>query len=127
MEEVPVRRYFERKLRIKATAYDLSIASCGKDMSHPEYGITRTGTRAKRGRTIAVDPRIIPLGRKVYIKFPKKYRHMNGIYVAEDTGSKIKGYRIDIFLGEDLDGNAAVRREARRFGRRKVEVFLLQE
>lgn len=127
IQEVPVRRYFERKLRIKATAYDLSIASCGKDINHPEYGITRTGTRAKRGRTIAVDPRIIPLGRKVYIKFPPKYSHMNGIYVAEDTGSKIKGYRIDIFLGEDRDGNVAVKREARRFGHRKVEVYLLQE
>lgn len=125
--DVPVRRYFERKLRVKATAYDLSVASCGKDRSHPEYGITRTGTRAKRGRTIAVDPKIIPLGRKVYIVFPEQYRHMNGIYIAEDTGKKIKGYRIDIFFGEDRNGMLTVNREARKFGRRKVEVYLLQD
>jgi 3D (Asp-Asp-Asp) domain-containing protein len=124
--EVPVRRYFERKMRLNATAYDLSLASCGKGLDHPEYGITRTGTRAKRGRTIAVDPRVIPLGRKVYIVFPKKYRHMDGIYIAEDTGRKIKGYRIDVFWGEDRVGEKRISREARRFGRRKVELYLLQ-
>jgi 3D (Asp-Asp-Asp) domain-containing protein len=125
--EVPIRRYFERKMRLKASAYDLSLASCGKDLSHPEYGITRTGTRARRGRTIAVDPRVIPLGRKVYIVFPKKYRHMNGIYVAEDTGTKIKGYRVDIFWGEDGEGKKQIRKEACSFGRRKVEIYLLQD
>jgi 3D (Asp-Asp-Asp) domain-containing protein len=125
--EVPVRRYFERKMRLKATAYDLSLASCGKDFSHPEYGITRTGTRARRGRTVAVDPRVIPLGRKVYIMFPKKYSHMNGIYVAEDTGSKIKGYRIDVFWGEDAKGERKISREARTFGCRKVEIYLLED
>jgi 3D (Asp-Asp-Asp) domain-containing protein len=125
--EVPVRRYFERKMQLKASAYDLSLASCGKELDHPEYGITRTGTRAKRGRTIAVDPRVIPLGRKVYIVFPKQYSHMNGIYVAEDTGRKIKGYRIDIFWGEDGAGEKQIRREARAFGRRKVEIYLLQD
>jgi 3D (Asp-Asp-Asp) domain-containing protein len=125
--EVPIRRYFERKMRVKATAYDLSLASCGKDYSHPEYGMTRSGTRAKRGRTIAVDPRVIPLGRKVYIVFPKKYNHMNGIYVAEDTGAKIKGYRLDVFWGEDGEGEGQIRKEVRAFGRRKVEIYLLQD
>jgi 3D (Asp-Asp-Asp) domain-containing protein len=125
--DVPVRRYFERKLRLRATAYDLSVSSCGKDVTHPDYGITRTGTRAKRGRTIAVDPAVIPLGRKVYIVFPKKYRHLNGIYVAEDTGRKIKGYRIDIFWGEDGAGERTVHKAARAFGRQKVEIYLLQD
>jgi 3D (Asp-Asp-Asp) domain-containing protein len=125
--DMPVRRYFQRKMRLKATAYDLSVSSCGKDVTHPDYGITRTGTRAKRGRTIAVDPRVIPLGRKVYIVFPKKYRHLNGIYVAEDTGRKIKGYRIDIFWGEDGPGERTVHKAARVFGRQKVEIYLLQD
>jgi 3D (Asp-Asp-Asp) domain-containing protein len=70
---------------------------------------------------------VIPLGRKVYIVFPKQYSHMNGIYVAEDTGRKIKGYRIDIFWGEDGAGEKQIRREARAFGRRKVEIYLLQD
>lgn len=54
-------------------------------------GNTASGTRPTPGRTIAVDPGVIPLGTRVII---------NGqIYVAEDTGSSIKGKKIDIFVG----------------------------
>ena len=53
--------------------------------------ITSTGTRPRWG-TIAVDPRIIPYGTKVYI--PK----FNMTFVAEDCGGGIKGNRIDIFM-----------------------------
>ena len=42
------------------------------------------------GRTIAVDPSIIPLGTRVYIEGI-------GERVAEDTGSEIKGNDIDLF------------------------------
>lgn len=49
---------------------------------------TALGTTMTPYRTIAVDPRVIPLGSKVEI---------NGkIYIAEDTGGAIKGYRIDM-------------------------------
>lgn len=51
---------------------------------------TASGAEMTVGRTIAVDPNVIPLGSTVYI---------NGYaYVAEDTGSAIKGKRIDVFL-----------------------------
>lgn len=53
--------------------------------------LTATGTVPKEGRTIAVDPRIIKKGSIVYIEDW-------GYYIAEDTGSAIKGKRIDIFL-----------------------------
>lgn len=50
--------------------------------------ITKSGTVATPGKTIAVDPDVIPLGTKVLI---------NGVeYIAEDTGGKIKGNKIDI-------------------------------
>lgn len=53
-------------------------------------GTTSSGTRPTPGRTIAVDPGVIPLGTRVII---------NGqIYVAEDTGSSIRGKTIDIFV-----------------------------
>ena len=52
---------------------------------------TATGTNPKEGRTIAVDPKIIPKGSLVFIEGW-------GYYIAEDTGSAIKGKRIDIFL-----------------------------
>ena len=49
---------------------------------------TAIGTTMTPYRTIAVDPKVIPLGSKVEI---------NGkVYVAEDTGGAIKGNRIDI-------------------------------
>lgn len=52
-------------------------------------GKTKIGTRMAEGRTIAVDPRIIPLGSRVYIEG-------YGVFIAEDTGSAIKGNRIDV-------------------------------
>ena len=51
-------------------------------------GITATGTLATEGRTVAVDPDVIPLGSEVEI---------NGvIYIAEDTG--VHGQTIDLFI-----------------------------
>lgn len=53
-------------------------------------GITATGTKAASGRTIAVDPEVIPYGTTVIID--------GHAYVAEDCGGSIKGRRIDIFM-----------------------------
>jgi 3D (Asp-Asp-Asp) domain-containing protein len=125
--DIPVKEIFERKLRAQATAYDLSVKSCGKGTDHPEYGITASGTKAVKGRTIAVDPAVIPLGSKVYIIFPEKYRQLNGIYVAEDTGKHVKGYEVDVFLGEDDEGENQIRNAAHRFGVQKVEIFILKK
>lgn len=52
---------------------------------------TSTGAKPTVGRTIAVDPRVIPYGSRVVI---------NGhTYIAEDCGGAIKGNVIDIFVG----------------------------
>lgn len=75
------------------TAYTAGVESTGKTPSHPEYGITFSGTKALEGRTIAVDPSIIPLGSTVYIEGI-------GIRRAEDTGSAIKGARVDVFMND---------------------------
>lgn len=53
-------------------------------------GITYTGTEATEGRTIAVDPDVIPLGSTVIIDGHE--------YIAEDIGGAIQGNRIDIFM-----------------------------
>lgn len=106
-------------LEFTATAYDLSYECCGKYPSDPAYGITFTGTEATAGRTIAVDPKIIPLKSNVHIEFPAPYGRMTGWYVAEDTGSRVKGRIIDIFFGKSAFA------EARKFGRRKVSVRVL--
>ena len=56
--------------------------------------ITATGTKPTEGRTIAVDPKIIPYGTKVYIP------QFDRVFIAEDCGSAIKGNRIDIYMND---------------------------
>lgn len=52
---------------------------------------TASGSYPKAGRTIAVDPKVIPLGTQVWVEG-------HGWRVAEDTGGLIKGDRIDIMV-----------------------------
>ena len=59
---------------------------------------TASGTRPKEKRTIAVDKRLIHLGTKVKIG--------NIIYTAEDTGSAIKGKRIDVYYASHRKATA---------------------
>jgi 3D (Asp-Asp-Asp) domain-containing protein len=101
----------ERVLSTTLTAYTAGKESTGKTPSHPQYGITYSGVKAEEGRTVAVDPKVIPLGSTVYIEGI-------GIRKAEDTGSAIKGSKIDVFMN-DVG-------EARTFGvKRNVKVFVL--
>lgn len=89
-----------------ATAYDLSVQSCGKTMDDEWYGITASGNdisnmSREEAMCIAVDRNIIPLGTKVYVEFKDEaYAKYNGVYTAMDTGSAIKGNKIDIFMGD---------------------------
>lgn len=73
-------------------------------------GITAIGLRAKKG-IVAVDPRVIPLGTKLYIPG-------YGEALAADTGGWVKGNRIDLVF-ESLE-------ECYRFGRRRLKVYLVQ-
>lgn len=72
--------------KYKITHYCACSRCCGKWAN----GYTASGTKAKAGRTIGVDPKIIPYGSKV--KIGRK------TYIAEDTGGAIKGKKqIDVF------------------------------
>jgi 3D (Asp-Asp-Asp) domain-containing protein len=111
--EGTVGKSVQRVMTSTLTAYTAGVESTGKTPSHPQYGITFSGKRAAEGRTIAVDPKIIPLGSTVYIEGI-------GVRKAEDTGSAIKGTRIDVFM-DDV-------RLARQFGVKKnVKVYVLEE
>jgi len=106
---------YRNAITMNASAYDLSFQSTGKNPGDKYYGITASGTRARPG-TVAVDPKVIPLGTKLYVQSldgTKDY----GFAIAEDKGSAIKGNKIDLFF------NTA--EECRRFGRRKVKVYVL--
>nr|WP_245247333.1 MULTISPECIES: 3D domain-containing protein [unclassified Paenibacillus] len=76
---------------VKLTAYSAGPASTGKDPDHPQYGITASGARVTEGRTIAVDPKVIPMGWWVYIEGL-------GFRRAEDTGGAVKGNKIDVYF-----------------------------
>ena len=73
-------------------------------------GITATGTPVVEGRTIAVDPRVIPYGTKVIIG--------GHIFTAEDCGGAIQGNHIDIYVNNHA--------EAEAFGATNADVFLVK-
>ncbi|MGL5245603.1 MAG: 3D domain-containing protein [Sarcina sp.] len=93
---------YKKKMNMEATAYAGDT-------------ITATGTVPKRNTeglsTIAVDPRVIPLGTKVYVEG-------YGYAIAEDTGGAIKNNIIDIFLNSSA--------ECYSWGRRMVNVYILE-
>lgn len=62
---------------------------CNCSICNSGYSGTALGTPVTSGRTIAVDPSVIPLGSKVYIEGI-------GYRIAEDTGGAIKGNKIDL-------------------------------
>jgi 3D (Asp-Asp-Asp) domain-containing protein len=117
----PTRGQSSRTYIFTATAYDLSFASCGKEPSHPQYGISVSGVDLKGksldDRFIAVDPKVIKLGNVVYIEFFEPYQHLTGYYTAVDTGGAIKGNKVDIFFG-----SGDVSQAVKNFGRRKVKI-----
>ena len=72
--------------KFKITAY----CPCSKCCGQWADGVTSTGVTATEGRTIAVDPKVIPYGSKVMIA--------GNEYIAEDCGGAIKENRIDIYF-----------------------------
>ena len=92
--------------KFEITAYCHCAKCCGKS-----DGITASGTKTTADRTIAVDPRIIPLGSKILID--------GKIYVAEDVGGGIKGNHIDIYF--------PTHQAALNFGRQYKDVNLVYE
>jgi 3D (Asp-Asp-Asp) domain-containing protein len=104
---LPSRGYFSGRKMVTmiATGYDPSPSSNGGNAS----GRSAIGLKVGHG-VVAVDPKFIPLGTRLYIEG-------YGYAVAADTGSAIKGNRID--LGHDTAS------AARRVGRRMVVVHIL--
>lgn len=78
--------------------------------------ITSTGKIPQVGRTIAVDPTVIPYGTKLHI-----YNHDTGedmgYRIAEDCGGAIKGNIVDLFMETDS--------ECRAWGRRSVDIYIV--
>ncbi len=76
---------------------------------------TSTGTLCRVG-AIAVDPKVIPYGTRMYI-VTNDGRYVYGIAVAEDCGGAIKGNRVDLYFNTDA--------ECRAFGIRNCTIYFL--
>jgi 3D (Asp-Asp-Asp) domain-containing protein len=81
--------------------------------AHSIEGITAKGTIAREG-TVAADPAVLPMGTKIRISGAGAY---SGVYVVTDTGRKVSGRHIDLYLSRNA--------EAKRFGRKTVTVHVL--
>ena len=90
----PTIRYFI------ATAYSVEGTGASGKWSHPG--------------TVAADRNILPLNSRIRIFGAGKY---SGDYTVEDTGAKVDGHHIDVYMPS--------RAEAKKFGRQRVKVVIL--
>ena len=72
-------------------------------------GRTASGEHVRPG-IIAADPKVLPLGTVVHIKAGR----YTGTYTVKDTGGRIKGRKVDIYIPNY--------REAKAFGKRRVKI-----
>lgn len=110
-----------KTIDVKATAYCLCKKCCGKSPSNPNYGVTASGFRIIPGqgmKIVASDPKVIPLGTKVYIEGlygAKDY----GYATVADTGSAIKNLKIDLYMD--------THQMALNWGVKTVRVYILDK
>ena len=77
--------------------------------------LTASGIRVREG-IAATDPSLVPIGSVIRVSGLE--RRYNGVYTVMDTGSKIRGRRLDLYL---RDCDAAI-----RFGRRPATVSIVR-
>ncbi|WP_208324107.1 3D domain-containing protein [Paenisporosarcina antarctica] len=95
-----------KEFMVSATAYTAFCKGCS--------GITKTGINLRKNphlKVIAVDPKVIKLGTKVHVAG-------YGYAIAGDTGSAIKGNKIDLFIPN--------RTSALKWGRKTVKIKILK-
>jgi 3D (Asp-Asp-Asp) domain-containing protein len=109
-EDIVVREVVEVKKEVE-WYYFLASGYSANDPSQGTNNTTATGKEIRQGM-VAVDPNVIPLGTRIEIK-------KMGIFIAEDTGGKIKGNRIDIYFDS--------REEAKKFGMRGVWINIIDK
>ena len=89
--------------RFNATAYSVE-------------GETASGKQTREGRTVAADTSVLPLGTRIQVRDAGPY---SGTYVVHDSGRKINGREIDIFIDDPA--------EAKKFGKKPVKVKVLSK
>ncbi|ACT03403.1 3D domain-containing protein [Paenibacillus sp. JDR-2] len=102
-------------VQVVATGYTAGYESTGKRPGHPQYGITYSGVKVRRGQvsTVAADTRLFPIGTLLYIPG-------YGYGVVADTGSAIKGHRLDLYF-------ETIKDVYKQWGKRTVDVQVLRK
>jgi 3D (Asp-Asp-Asp) domain-containing protein len=77
-------------------------------------GITASGEWTHR-HVVAADPDVLPIGSRIKVKRAGRY---SGEYVVADTGAKIVGRKLDIYMPS--------KEECVKFGSRRVRVRVIQ-
>jgi len=95
MHRRPTIRYFI------ATAYSVEGTGASGMWSHPG--------------TVAADRKVLPLNSRIRIYGAGRY---SGDYIVEDTGGKVDGHHIDVYMPSQA--------EAKKFGRQRVKVVVLK-
>lgn len=95
-----------------ASAYCPCAICCEKWGGNPINKTTSIGVGAYQGNTIAVDPSQIPYGTKLYVEGV-------GTFIASDCGSAIRKNKLDIYFANHSD--------ALKFGRKQVNVYIINE
>ncbi len=75
-------------------------------------GRTASGINTRPG-VIAADPRVLPMGTVIHLRAGQ----YTGTYTVMDTGSRIRGRRVDVYV--------PTHREAVEFGRRQVKIKVI--
>jgi 3D (Asp-Asp-Asp) domain-containing protein len=91
----PTIRYFI------ATAYSVEGTGASGKWSHPG--------------TVAGDRKVLPLNSRIRVYGAGEY---SGDYTVEDTGGKVDGHHIDVYMPSHA--------EAKKFGRQRVKVLILK-
>lgn len=101
--------------KVVATGYTAGVESTGKSPGQPGYGITYSGVHVRRDlySTIAADITMYPIGSILYIPG-------YGYGVVADTGSAIKGNKIDLFY-------ETVKDVYEKWGKKELDVYLVKK
>ncbi|MFB6745426.1 stationary phase survival protein SpsC [Bacillus subtilis] len=101
--------------RVTATGYTAGAESTGKNPGDPLYGLTYSGVKVKRDlySTVAADPSVFPIGTILFIP---NY----GLGVVADTGSAIKGNRLDLYF-------ETVKDVYNEWGKKTLDVYVIKK
>src|SRR5437764_10310445 len=115
----------KRALRSVVLPASMIFLSCHMDAGPVPNGTYRANAYAPSGVTasgelthrhvVAADPDILPLGSRIKIRRAGRY---SGEYVVADTGGKIQGRRLDIYMPSET--------ACKKFGTKLVRVKVIQ-